>query len=513
MAYKSLRMDLIDKIKELHSSGVPKKRISRILGLSKTTVKKYLKKTGAVELYPGMSAEEKRRVLHSARRDTDREEVLKELLPHINRELGRTGVTRQLLWEEYKKKHSDGFSYGRFCDRIRAYRNVQNATIRLQHRPAYTMMVDFTGKKIHWVDKRTGELIACEVLVCVLPYSGYCFAYAVPRQSQDDFVFGINRAFLFFGGLPQVILSDNLKSFVKKSDRYEPVFTEFCAQFAAHYGVELQASRVAKPKDKASVERHVQIVYQRIYAPLRDQTFHSLEEINAAFAEQAQLLNTRQLQGKPYSRAEKFETEEKLLLSPLPAELFERKKSTLAKVQRNYHVILGEDKHQYSVPYRYIGQETQIVYTSALVEIYCGIERIALHKRDRRKHAYSTHAAHMPEKHLKYIEQRGWDAAYFRRQAGKIGPATRWAIEQILVSKQLIEQTYNACLGVLRLKDKYGSERLEEACGRAQTTHRVTYGILRNILKNCTDQLPPKGEQNLFTIPKHDNIRGASDYE
>jgi len=513
MAYKSLRMDLIDKIRELHSKRVPKKRIARILGLSKNTVKKYLRKADSIDRCAEKGVDAKRRSLYPATQDADREEVLKSLVPHINRELSRPGVTRQLLWEEYKQKHPDGFSYGRFCDRIRAYRQVQSATIRLQHRPGYHMMVDFTGKRIHWIDKRTAEQVACEVLVCVLPYSGYTFACAVPSQKQEDFVWGINQALRFIRGLPQVILSDNLKSFVKKSDRYEPVFTEFCGQFAAHYGIELQAGRVGKPKDKASVERHVQLIYQRVYAPLRDRTFHTLDEINTAFVEQLHLLNAKPLQGKQYSRAEQFEAEERLLLAPLPSQLFERKKSTPAKVQRNYHVILGEDKHQYSVPYQYIGKRTHIVYTSSDVEIYCGIERIATHKRDRRKHAYSTFAIHMPEKHLKYVEQRGWDAAYFRRQAARNGPATRWAIDQILGSKHLIEQTYNACLGVLRLQGKYGGERLEAACRRAQTTHRVTYSIVRNILKNGTDQLPLKQEQTLFTIPAHENIRGASNYE
>lgn len=505
MAYKSLRMDLILKIIELHSKGMPIKRIARIMGCSKNTIKKYLRQSAEHEAQDVGDGNQQPEV--------DKIHVLNELLPHIHRELSRRGVTRLLLWEEYIAKHPDGLSYGRFCDRIRKYRKIQNATIRLQHRPAYHLMVDFAGKKVNWVDKATGEVHRCEVLVCVLPYSSYCFACAVPRQSQDDFIYAINQALLFIGGLPKVIISDNLKSFVKRSDRYEPIFTEFCTQFALHYGIELEASRVAKPKDKASVERHVQIVYQHIYAPLRDKTFFSIHEINDAFKPLIQQLNKRLFQGKNYSRADKFENEEKLLLAPLPNELFERKKTTKAKVQCNYHVILGEDRHQYSVPYQHIGEETQIVYCSKHVEIYLGIYRIALHQRDRRKHAYSTYAAHMPEKHLKYIEQRGWDATYFRKQAHHIGPATLWAVEQILGSKQMIEQTYNACLGILRLKKEYGQDRLEAACARAQTTHRVTYKIIQNTLKNGTDQLPLKSDQTPFKIPDHENIRGANNYE
>jgi transposase len=513
MAYKSLRMDLIDKIAELHLKEVPKKRIARLLGISRNTVKKYLELVGDVKAYLQLSGEKRYKKIRGDQINADRESTLKSLLPHINRELGRQGVTRQLLWEEYKAKHPDGFSYGRFCDRIRTYRTVQSATLRLEHEPGQYLMVDFAGKKVHWIDRNTGEQIPCEVLVCTLPYSGFTFACAVSSQKQDDFVHGINQALLYIGGLPRVILSDNLKSFVKKSDRYEPTFTDFCTQLAGHYGVELHATRVARPKDKASVERHVQLTYQRVYAPLRDRVFHSLEEINTAFIAQLDQLNARPMQGKSYSRTDKFEAEERLLLAPLPATLFERKKQTAAKVQRNYHVILGEDKHQYSVPYPYIGQRVHLLYTTSTVEVYCGMERIAIHKRDRRKHAYTTLPGHMPEKHRKYLRQRGWDADYFHKQARQIGPDTGWAMEQILASKQLIEQTYNSCLGVLRLKDKYGTERLEAACTRARSTHRVTYRILRNILTNGMDRLPLQEKQDLFTIPRHDNIRGAAQYE
>jgi len=98
----------------------------------------------------------------------------------------------------------------------------------------------------------------------------------------------------------------------------------------------------------------------------------------------------------------------------------------------NYHVILGEDKHYYSVPFTYVGRQTEIVYTSSYVHIYCDSERIALHNRDRRKNAYTTMPAHMPEKHLRFLQRRGWDTTYFKREAKKIGDNTLWAIEQLL---------------------------------------------------------------------------------
>ncbi len=223
-------------------------------------------------------------------------------------------------------------------------------------------------------------------------------------------------------------------------------------------------------------------------------------------------MNTKPLQGKDYSRHDLFVKDEKPHLSPMPSSVFEIKKSTRGKVQRNYHVILGEDKHQYSVAYQHVGKTTDIIYTSKTVEIYLSTQRIAIHKRDRRKHAYSTLPIHMPEKHIKYLEQKGWDAAYFKKQATLIGPYTLWAITSLLESKQWIEQTYNSCLRLLRLKKKYSAERLEMACSKAHTTHRISYGYIRTILQNNMDKVPEKEETNLFSYRDEENIRGTKHY-
>ena len=515
MAYKPTRMDQIKKIIEFHQKGTSIKQIARLLGMSRNTVKLYIRRFEQrdIDIHDLESPELWQEIYRSENVTIDpREKDLQYRLPDLIKELGRVGVTRYLLWEEYIRQYPEGFSYSRFCRRIKQYKVRENATLRIDHKAAYHLSVDFTGKKISWVNKHTGEIHECEVLVCTLPYSGYTFACAVESQKQEDFIDALNQCFLYIGGLPRVLLSDNLKSYVTKASRYEPTFSELCIQLSSHYGIELEATRVAKPKDKAHVERHVGIVYNRLFGPLRNEIFHGVDEINSAFRKELEKHNNQNYQGKNYSRKDLFEKDEKPHLLPLPSTMFEVKKSTQAKVQRNYHVILGEDKHQYSVPYSYIGKTTQIIYTSRNVEIYLGLERIAIHPRDRRKHGYSTFPIHMPEKHKKYLEQRGWDASYFKNQAEKIGPDTKWAIEQIMQSKCIIEQTYNSCLGVLRLANTYSAERLEKACTRARSTHRVTYGILKNILHKNMDQLPIQEQYDLFTIPAHSNIRGAKNY-
>lgn len=509
MSYKPIRMDVVEKIIEHHLKGTPKKKIARLLHVSKNTVKSYIKRYESTA-----QVDEKASSLYSdleVLRD-QREVDIGNRLPGIVGELGKVGVTRFLLWEEYKVEVPNAYSYSRFCQHLRDYKARTNTTIRIEHRAAYRLTVDYAGKKLKWVDIRTGEVHYCEVLVCTLPYSGYTFAIAVNSQKQEDFIAAINSCLLYLGGCPKVILSDNLKSYVSKPDRYEPSFTKLCMQFSVHYGIELEATRVAKPKDKGHVERHVAIVYNQVYAPLRDHIFHSLEELNQAVLKQLEVLNKKKYQGKEYSREEKFTQYEKPHLCELPTTMFEPQRSTSAKVQRNCHIILGEDKHQYSVPYQYVGKQTEVIYTSATVEVYQNGHRIAAHKRDRRKHGYTSNVSHMPEKDAKYKEQMTWDAEYFEKWAGDIGQSTVWAINYILQSKSLVEQTYNSCIGVLRFAKSKTPQRLEAACARARSSSKVNYGIIKNILNKNLDKLPPVQQSSDFKTPDHDNIRGANQY-
>jgi transposase len=506
-------MDKIKRIMELQKEGCSIKQIARTLRMSKNTVKKYLRRCQSLDLdleadhiilSEGLYGEADAAALA-------RENRFDAMLPRLAKELKRVGVTRHLLWEEYMTTDPEGYSYSRFCARLKAHRMTQDITLRMEHKNGYALTVDYAGKKLSYVDLSTGQVHYCEVLVCTLPASGYTYAVAVPSQRQEDFVMAINGALKYIGGLPKVILSDNLKSFVVKADRYEPRFNELSLQLASHYGVDLQATRAGKPKDKAHVERHVAIVYNKIYGPLRDEVYHSIEQINGAIADRLTVLNGTKYQGKDYSRSDMFAIE-KEDLRPLPTSLFKLQKSTRAKVQRNYHVVLGEDKHQYSVPYRYVGKQSEIVYTRDHVEVYIDHIRIAVHPRDRRPHGYSTTTSHMPEKHVKYLEQKGWDAAYFKRQAEAIGPNTLWIVSTMLESKLFIEQTYNACLGVLGLGRKYGHERLEKSAARARQTRRASYQVLSNILKNNMDKREDDHQAKIFRIQDHVNIRGAQEY-
>jgi transposase len=519
MANNLLPMILIRTIIQLLQKGIAYRRIARELQLSRNTVKDYIKSlrssNHSLEALQTLDDAALSALVYAGskgQQPDSRREDFRLRLPYFKEELRRTGVTRLLLWQEYRKQYPAGYGYSQFCELLAQMGQIQNATMHFTHRPAEVMMVDFAGDLLHYANQQTGELVPCPVFVAVLPYSGYSFAIALPDARQTNVIKALNGCLQYLEGVPQSLKCDNMKQVVSKSCRYEPLFTDTLQQWALHNGITLMATRPAKPKDKASVENEVKLTYQRIYAPLRDRMFFSLNELNAAIQEQLSEHHRLPFQNKTYNRLQQFSAEEKPLLQPLPAHAFHIKHSVAAKVQRNYHITLGEDGHHYSVPFSFIGKTVTVVYDSDTVEIYFELGRIALHTRSYKKHGHTTLSEHMPESHRRYWEQKGWDCGYFLLEAEKIGPNCVLYIQGMLKVRQFAGQTYRSCLGILRLAKAYGTERLEAACKRALKGCNFSYRTVRNILMNNLDVLESAEQPCLFTMPAHDNLRGPEAY-
>ena len=428
-------------------------------------------------------------------------------------DLKRTGVTRLLLWEEYRKGAPDGYEYSRFCELLSREQKLNNASMHFEYSPGDLLLVDFAGDLLSYVDQSSGEVISCPVLVCVLPFSGYSYAIALANATLPQVVKGLNQCLAFFGGVPMNFKSDNMKQIVQKSCRYEPVFTEMIQQWALHNSLTLLAARVRKPKDKAPVESEVKLVYQRVYAPIRNEEFFSLSELNEAMLRQLSLHHERAFQKKDANRVTRFKELESPHLQALPQEPYFMRHSACYKVQKNYHIILGEDWHQYSVPFSYISKQVDVTYDTDIVEIFYQHKRIALHTRSYKKHGYTTTSEHMPQGHQLYQEQKGWDADYFLSQAAKTGTSTTLYVGTMLNSKRFTEQTYNACLGLLRLARSFGNERMEAACTRALRGRTYNYRTIHNILSMGLDKLEQQTAPDLFSLPAHDNLRGPNAFE
>lgn len=491
-------------------------KIASELGVSVNTVKKYrrlfsnsplnytdLQKLDDAGLdallYPADATSEK----------SERERVLRELLGGYSERLTTTHITRELLWEEYRRQHSPAYSYPQFCVHLSQYLLHNKAVMRLDHKPGDVLQMDFAGDKLFYFDTSNHRKLYCVVLVCVLPFSSFCYAEALVDMSQKQMIAAMNRCLHYLGGVPHNIHSDNMKQYVNKADRYEPQFSELIDQFALHYDVSLTATRVRKPRDKASVERHVGIVYSRIYAYLEQTQYYSLDALNDALKAYLDVLNDTPMQVKKQSRREIFKQHEVPVLRPLPAEIFEIKHQASAKVKYDYHVIMGEDWHNYSVPYQYIGKQVKLVYDSCHVEIYYNHQRIAFHRRNYTKNAFTTDEHHRPEKHKIAAMIQAYQPQDLIAKATLIGAATQAVVTQIIQTNFFSHQLLNSCLGVLRLGDIYGQQRLENACSIALNGSVINYRTINNILKNNRDKLATEEPVIVVTDQTHANIRGS----
>jgi len=494
MANKPICMEIIDQITLLNSLGTGKKAIARQLGISKNTVKSYL--AGST--------------LHQADYERQKQRLadLHGFFPYCSKELGRTGVTRQILWGEYRSRYPDGYSYTRFCEHFKVWSGIQHPTMHIEQIPGEKMYVDFCGEKLSIVDPETGEITDAEVFVSVLGHSGLTYVEACSSQKKEDFLRCITGALQYYGGVPRVLVPDNLKSAVDKANRYEPEINRDLIDLGNHYNLAIMPARSRKPRDKAWVERMVGIVYSRIFAPLRNNIFTSLADLNQAIGDLTDAHNSLPLQGRKESRLDLFEKEEKHLLQPLPTERYELKEYQLAKVMKNGHVQLHRDRHYYSVPYKHIGKQAKIVYTASHVSVYCDNQRIAYHIRDPRQYKYTTVKEHMPSSH-QFVSE--WNPEKFISWSARIDPIVHGYIKKVLENRSYPEQTYRSCVGILAFEKKAGKERLVAACQRATSFGVFNYKVIEQIIKNKLDRQPVEAEQG--SLPMHGNIRGPEYYK
>jgi transposase len=514
MSKKPIAMDHLKQVIQLAKDKVPIKEIVRRTGISRNSVRKYLHKLRNKPL-SSLSDKELADIAYDnelLEQNTLRLQTVIHFCKYAASELSRTGVDRQLLWRDYLDKHPDGYCYSQFCYHLQGYLKNSDLSMHMEYNPGDIIMVDFAGKKMHYVEEATGECIPAEIFLAILPYCGLIFCYAVNSQKTEDLILCFNAMLRFFGGTPATILCDNLKTAVSRASRYEPVFTEMCNQLGEHYNTTFSATRPYSPRDKAMVEKAVSITYKNIYATLRNRTFTSLKSLNIAIEEQLLLLNNKPYKRTVHSRWYFYEQHEKSFLKPLPSEPFTLKKVVTLTVQRNYHVQLSETHHYYSVPYQYVGRKVKVLYNSQIVEVYYDYQRITLHYLRPHQKAYTTLNEHMPPNHQRMKEIKGWSKEDLLEQASRIGESTKQAAALMLDNSIYVEQNYKACYGMLMLQKRYGSQRLEAACSRSLLGTRTNYTMIKNILERGLDKVTIVTETSNY-IPTHDNIRGKNHYQ
>ena len=510
MPRRRMNVRVIREILRQRSLGCSVREICRSVNASVGSVSALIRKAGEAGLKWPVDLDDQRleEVLYSKSGAACDAKALPEW-SRVHGELKRKGVTRQLLWMEYSEANPDNhYSYTRFCELYGAWRKKnEKPSMRQLHKAGEKCFVDYAGQTVPITDPGTGEVIRTQVFVGVMGASNYTFAEASASQTLPDWLGSHTRMLEFFGGVPEIIVPDNLRSGVTKACRYDPDTNPAYAQWADHYGTVIIPARPRKPKDKAKAEVGVQVVERSILAPIRDEVFFSLGELNRRVKELLGELNSKPFQKLEGSRVEEFERIDLPALKALPPHPWTYTEIKRAKVSIDYHVEYK--KRLYSVPWTCRGESVEIHATERVVTIYLKNRLIAQHKRLRRGR-YATDPAHMPEGHR---EHEKWNPGRLRKWAKGLGEEVyRWVDAQ-LASRDHPEQAYRACLGLLRLSRDY-PQRLNDACGAANRNGLMRLGQVREILKNGRDRLPLFDEEDDAVLPQdHENIRGPEQYK
>jgi transposase len=426
---------------------------------------------------------------------------------YIHQQLRHKSVTLMLLWQEHKEQYPQGYQYSQFCYLYRQWAKKIDPVMRQEHRAGEKLFVDYAGQTVEVYDLHTNQMREAQVFVAVLGGSNYTFAEATWTQSLPDWIGSHSRAFLFFGGVAQVVVPDNLKSGVSKACFYEPDINPTYLDMANYYDTVVIPARKRKAKDKAKVEVAVQVVERWILARLRNRQFFSLKQLNDVIGELLVELNSKSFQKLSGCRKQLFESLDKPALKPLPVQPYQYAEWKIATVHIDYHI--EADSHYYSVPYQLIGKKIDARITATTIECFYKSRSVASHIRSYLKGRHTTLKEHMPVSHQQWAK---WNPQRFINWAAKIGPHTAELIEVILNSRKHPQQGFRSCLGILRLAKSYDEQRLEAACRRALTIGGTSYKSVASILKYNLDQKPLPGQSRTEIGIDHENIRGARYY-
>ena len=519
MAGKTKEMSQIKQLLLLKKEGVSNRKAATIVGINKETVNNYVRKAHADELgIDGLLKLDDPVLEHrlkggNAAYTDKRFEVFKEMLPYLQEEMKRKHVTLTLLWEEYVEEHPDDhYSLTQFRfhynQNTEAKKDLPSTILSDMRQGGEKLFLDFTGDTMGYINMETGEMVKCQAFVAVLPASDYGYLLFVPSQRTEDFVYAVTQCFKYLGGVPKIIVPDNLKAAVVKTDRYEPSLNRILEDMGNHYGTVVVPARPVHPKDKTNAEGGVRLAYMRVFAELRNEIFYSIEELNMAAAEKMHKHNQKRMQKNPYTREERFLAVDKPNLKPLPPTDFEIVSYTDLKVSSNCCIYLGRDQHYYTVPYRYISKTAHVACTRSLVKIYVDGELVATHVRDYGKGKYTIVEEHLASKSSEY---RGLSAGTYIERAEKVSRELCDVMRHIFYDSTMPAEThYRTCDGLLNLQRSSDPVIFRTACEMALRYERYSNRFIRSLVESkCAGAMTT---ENLASPPEHENIRGREQF-
>ena len=435
---------------------------------------------------------------------------------YIYNELAKPGVTLSLLWAEYCAKceaeHTIPYQHTQFNEKYHAYAASKKATLRIKRKPGETMEVGWIGDTLKVYDSANCCEIPAYIFVAVLPCSLYGYAEAFPDMKSNHWIEAHVHAYSFFGGVTRILVPDNLKTGVIKNTRTELILNRSYHEMAEHYGTAIIPARPVKPKDKPNAEGTVKVLETWILAALRNRKFFTFQELNKAIHKKLEEFNAKPFQKKKGSRLSAFLEEERDFLMPLPASPYETAVWSTATIQPDYLITVGNCK--YSVPYEFIGKKVDIRAAENSIEVFYHGDRIASHVRKMYAPEPIYLPEHMPENHRKFLE---YNTESFFDCVKSMGHSTHLVIKHFLFMHKVEQQGYKSCASLMKLADRYGTDRLENACAKALSyTPNPSLKNISTILKNGQDKVVLTSESARVSNKeslKYGITRGASYYK
>ena len=517
-------MKSIREVLRLHLlANLSARKIQGATGVARTTIQEYIKRCkesdiNSYEVLTQMSDDTLNEKLFGLASTTFSPNPTKVMPDYnlIHQEMKRkkkTKVTLMFLWEEYKSTYGEeAYAYTQFRVYYRRYKQRLNPSMRQVHIAGEKVFVDYSGVTIPIYNQKTGEIDTAQIFVAVLGASGYTYADASLSQTQEDFIHSHVCAYQFFGGVPQVVVPDNLKSAVISNNKNGIVINESYAALARHYSMRVEPARPYKPKDKAKAEQGVQAIQRYILACFRHRKFFSVDELNDAIASLLDRYNNKVMKHIGKSRTELFEELEQDELQPLPANNYVYEQYKRAKVNIDYHITLL--KCNYSVPFKYLQKEVEVRYSTHHVRIYYNNEIIATHPRLRTIGEFSTLPEHRTPEHA-FIDDK-WNPDRLRSWAKSIGEYSSVFVEDCFEAVGYKEQAYRKIISVLKMAKEYGETEFELALMYALEHKLTTTKSIRSVLDKKLYLQKSSNNKNYTTATlfnNHKNLRGANEYK
>lgn len=472
MANKRLSMTIQDEIKRLKKLEHSQRKIAKILGIDRATVKRYWDTSPPVPTVATPSW------------------VMELDWEYISKELKK--ASKKIIYEELSETF-DLPSYQAFCQYLRnhGFEKEPEITIKIDRKPGESVEVDYSGDSVSILNPATGELYEVELFVGSMSFSGKFYAEFTLTQKLEDFIRAHNNMFTYFGGVADFIIPDNCKTAVIKADKYDPVTNSTYNDMCKHYKIAIDPADSYSPRHKPNVENAVKYLQTDFLARIRNKTFTSLIELNMELRKWLAKANRTTIQGRGQSRDYFFEKEKNCLRS-LPQEFYNIYYFKRAKLHPDCHV--QHNKNYYSAPYRYVGKELDVKYNSQSVHLYYNCERIASHKAVAGTYHYSTNTSHYPEH--KYVEVN-YHLALAKKEAAKIGDNTLLLVKRLIKQNKFPLKILRKVQGIISLKKKFSNEALEYGCEMALEFDRLNYDNIRKFARNYN----PNKHKNDFEVP------------